>query len=97
MGLSISMTSVSLFGQERAFFYSIRSVLCHVEIDLPYNYCRDPFKKHRRRIHLHLRVASEKLITECPSLSLRSRDLLCVLERVTTILVKIDRSRHDTS
>ena len=61
-----------------------------------YKYCRDPFKKHRRRIHLHLRVASEKLIAECPSLSLRSRDLLCVLEWVTTILVKIDRSRHDT-
>ena len=34
MGLSSSMTSVSLFGQERAFFFSIRNVLCHVEIDL---------------------------------------------------------------
>ena len=38
--------------------------------------CRDPFKKHRRRIYVHvhlLRVASEH-----PSLSLRSGDLLCV-------------------
>ena len=43
-----------------------------------HNYFRDPFKKHRHRIHLHRRVASEKLIAEHPSLSLRSGDLLCV-------------------
>ena len=36
------------------------------------------FKKHRRHIHFHLRIASEKLITEHQSLSLRSGDLLCV-------------------
>ena len=40
--------------------------------------CRDPFKNHRRRIYSHLRVASEQLIAECTSLSLRSGDLLCV-------------------
>ena len=38
-----------------------------------HNYCRDPFKKQRRRIYVHLRVASEH-----PSLSLRCGDLLCV-------------------
>ena len=43
-----------------------------------HNYCRDPFKKHRRRVYVHLRVASENLIAEHPSLSLRSGDLLCV-------------------
>ena len=41
-----------------------------------YKYCRDPFKNHRRRIYSHLRVASEQLIAECASLSLRSGDLL---------------------
>ena len=43
-----------------------------------HKYCRDPFKKHRRRIYSNLRVAPEKLIAEYPSLSLRSGDLLCV-------------------
>ena len=42
------------------------------------NYCHDPFEKHRHRIYLHFRVASEQLIADCPSLSLRSGDLLCV-------------------
>ena len=41
------------------------------------NYCHDPFEKYRHRIYLHFRVASEQLIADCPSLSLRSGDLLC--------------------
>ncbi|KAL5508922.1 hypothetical protein EMCRGX_G004186 [Ephydatia muelleri] len=43
-----------------------------------HKYRSDPFKKHRRRIYSNLRVASEKLMAEYPSLSLRSGDLLCV-------------------
>ena len=41
-------------------------------------YRRDPFKKQRRRVYVHLRVASENLIAQHPSLSLRSGELLCV-------------------
>ena len=43
-----------------------------------HNYCRDPFKKHWRHVYVHLRVASEDLIAEHPSLSLRSGDMLCL-------------------
>ena len=51
-------------------------VLGHV--DQFVQYCHDPFEKHQCRIYLHFRVASEQLIADCPSLSLRSGDLLCV-------------------
>ena len=75
MGLSSSMT------QQIVFPYlakSARFCFClNLSIDR-HNYCRDPFKKHRRHIYVHLRVASENLIAERPSLSLRSGDLLCV-------------------
>ena len=75
MGLSSSMT------QQIVFPYldkSLRFCFClNLSIDR-HNYYRDPFKKHRRRIYVHLRVASENLIAEHPSLSLRSGDLLCV-------------------
>ena len=67
MGLSSSVT------QQIGFPYLDKFLSQHV-LDR-HNYCRDPFKKHRRRIYMyvHLRVASEH-----PSLSLRSRDLLCL-------------------
>ena len=43
-----------------------------------HKYCCDPFKKHGRRVHWNLRVASARLIAEHPSLSIQSGDLLCV-------------------
>ena len=43
-----------------------------------HNYRRDPFKKHWRHVYVHLRVASEDLIAEHPSLSLQNGDMLCL-------------------
>ena len=79
MSLSSSMTQQIVFpfvGKSARFLLFV--VFClNMSIDR-HNYCRDPFKKHRRRVYVHLRVASENLIAEHPSLSLRSGDLLCV-------------------
>ena len=54
-------------------------MFCVTSLDR-HKYCRDPFKKHRRRIYSIqiFEFSTEKLIAEYPSLSLRSRDLLCV-------------------
>ena len=57
--------------------FILYEVFCVMSLDR-HKYCSDPFKKHRRRIYSNLRVASEKLMAEYPSLSLRSGDLLCV-------------------
>ena len=67
-GLSSSMT------QHIVFPYLGKSALRRILSIDRHNYCCDPFKKHRCRVYLHLRVA---LIAEHPSLSLRSGDLLC--------------------
>ena len=57
--------------------FILYEVFCVMSLDR-HKYRSDPFKKHRRRIYSNLRVASEKLRAEYPSLSLRSGDLLCV-------------------
>ena len=89
MVLSNSMNQQFVFpylGKSTCILYE---VFCVLSLDR-HKYCSDPFKKHRRRIYSNLRVASEKLMAEYPSLSLRSGDLLCVncLIAVKSIVLK---------
>ena len=58
------------------------------------DYCCDPFKNHKRRIYLNLRVLSTKLIEEHPSLSLKCGDVCC--NCLTAITRTVDTSASST-
>eukprot|EP00731_Ephydatia_muelleri_P017532 Em0010g630a len=59
------------------------------------DYCCDPFKNHKRRIYLNLRVLSTKLIEEHPSLSLKCGDVVCC-NCLTAITRTVDTSASST-
>ena len=59
------------------------------------DYCCDPFKNHKRRIYLNLRVLSTKLIEEHPSLSLKCGDIVCC-NCLTAITRTVDTSASST-
>ncbi|KAL5490948.1 hypothetical protein EMCRGX_G016154 [Ephydatia muelleri] len=59
------------------------------------DYCCDPFKNHKHRIYLNLRVLSTKLIEEHPSLSLKCGDVVCC-NCLTAITRTVDTSASST-